>query len=1045
MRSLSLVLLASALLAVRAGAADLRTFDDAPLHAVQFVDNKEGWAVGDEGAIWHTIDGGREWERQPTGVRSSLRSICFLTPYTGWVAGREELPNGGGSTGVLLYTRDGGLKWHRATLNVMPGLNCIRFRDNKVGFVAGDGTDQYPSGVFQTTDGGRTWEPIAGPRAPTWLVADFSDAQNGALAGAWNRLATFRRDNVHMVDVDSLGGRSVRGLQLQGKRGLAVGDGGLVLLSDDAGATWGICDLKLPTEVLSTLDFNAVHGASKHVWVAGRPGSVMLHSMDQGETWELQRTGQPLPLHGIFFKDETHGWAVGELGTILATRDGGKTWTAQRRGGQRAAVLLLQARGTTVPFDTVAQLGGEDGYLTAALRVVASDFATAAPDRAAEAQRFTTAMRQAGGAAGDMLWQFALPQCQARSEATDVLKAWDKQHAGRAAQDLLQQLVLTLRMWRPNVLVTDQPEVKADECPIDAAVAEAVLEAYKLAGDSKAFPEQITQLGLKPWTPAKLYALCETKDGAHVTLDSQAIGRRLQASAQEFAAPAAALVLDATATLPVQRHYRLLASTLDNAVKHRELMQGIELAFGGEARRDLKPVEDLPPSLRRSIEARRNLQAMAEAPANGVADPNKLVAMIGPTLEGMPDDQAAPAAFALANLFARRGQWELARETFLWLADHYPAHPLTADAYRWLIRHNASSEARRRRELGQFLVLSKLEYQATQTPSDPAAVPLKKGEAPKIPQVNVFTKESREVSFLTDSAQARRWYEGSLQFEPRLEKFGPLLVNDPSVQFCLQSARRNLGDVETAKKWYTQFVAKQPPGPWRDAAQAELWLLARSGAPPKPVAACKHTDTRPMLDGKFDDACWNGNAPLKLKDAVGETMKEYATEARFSYDKDFLYVALDCRHPADKYVAPVKPRTRDANVSPFDHVSILLDLDRDYQTAFRLEVDQRGCVREDCWGDVSWNPRWFVAVQSDNDGWQAEIAIPIVELTGDTPTAGKAWACNVVRTLPGRGVQAWSLPADVTPRLEGMGLLMFTPEARQSAANLPARTMPKAP
>jgi hypothetical protein len=182
-----------------------------------------------------------------------------------------------------------------------------------------------------------------------------------------------------------------------------------------------------------------------------------------------------------------------------------------------------------------------------------------------------------------------------------------------------------------------------------------------------------------------------------------------------------------------------------------------------------------------------------------------------------------------------------------------------------------------------------------------------------------------------------------------------------------------------------------------------------------------------------------------LKDAVGETTKDYTTEVRFSYDKDFLYVALDCRHPADNYVAPVKPRTRDANVTPFDHVSILLDLDRDYQTAFRLQVDQRGCVREDCWGDVSWNPRWFVAVQSDNDGWQAEIAIPIVELTGDTPTAGKAWACNVVRTLPGRGVQAWSLPADVTPRLEGMGLLMFTADARQSAANSPAPAMPKAP
>jgi hypothetical protein len=43
------------------------------------------------------------------------------------------------------------------------------------------------------------------------------------------------------------------------------------------------------------------------------------------------------------------------------------------------------------------------------------------------------------------------------------------------------------------------------------------------------------------------------------------------------------------------------------------------------------------------------------------------------------------------------------------------------------------------------------------------------------------------------------------------------------------------------------------------------------------------------------------------------------------------------------------------------------------------------------------------------------------------------WACNVVRVLPGRGVQAFSVPADVQPRPEGMGLLMFTQPARPTA------------
>ena len=57
-------------------------------------------------------------------------------------------------------------------------------------------------------------------------------------------------------------------------------------------------------------------------------------------------------------------------------------------------------------------------------------------------------------------------------------------------------------------------------------------------------------------------------------------------------------------------------------------------------------------------------------------------------------------------------------------------------------------------------------------------------------------------------------------------------------------------------------------------------------------------------------------------------------------------------------------------------------------------------------------------------------------LTGDHLTPGTAWAANVVRVLPGEGVQALSLPAeapDVSPRPEGLGLLLFVQDDRQRA------------
>ena len=164
MRPVFSTLLCLSLFTTFANATGLRNFNDAALRAVHFVDHREGWAAGDEGVIWHTIDGGKNWERQATGVRASLRSIYFLNPYVGWVVGRDELPLGAGSSGVLMLTTDGGEHWRQLAPNTMPGLNQIRFVNNKVGYVVGDATDQFPSGVFATKDGGRSWKPVSGPR-----------------------------------------------------------------------------------------------------------------------------------------------------------------------------------------------------------------------------------------------------------------------------------------------------------------------------------------------------------------------------------------------------------------------------------------------------------------------------------------------------------------------------------------------------------------------------------------------------------------------------------------------------------------------------------------------------------------------------------------------------------------------------------------------------------------------------------------------------------------------------------------------------------------
>ncbi len=405
--------------------------------------------------------------------------------------------------------------------------------------------------------------------------------------------------------------------------------------------------------------------------------------------------------------------------------------------------------------------------------------------------------------------------------------------------------------------------------------------------------------------------------------------------------------------------------------------------------------------------------------AERLDDPAALQTRLLPVLGKLSDDHAALALSTVAAQYQRRGRWDLAHETYALLVDRYPAHPLSAAAYRWLIRHDSSSEVRRRYELKQFVARTKFDLSANGKPGDHAKPAVATGPGGPV-----------QHAHLTDPL-ARAAYQNTLECGKRLAGFGPLEASDPSTQFCLQAARRGMGDLAGATGWCNKFQGYVKQGPWHDAAQAELWLAGLAPVPRK-LARCRLTDRRPYLDGDFDDPCWQNVKPLVLDNAVGDTARDYPTQALFAYDQEFLYIAVKCKHPRGKQLAPVKPRQRNANVAPYDRISLLLDLDRDYATYFHLQIDQRGCVREDCWGELNWNPHWFVVVKSADDGWQVEAAIPLGELTGQRLALNTAWAFNLVRIVPGQGVQSWSQPADVRPRPEGMSLLLFQQDAERA-------------
>jgi photosystem II stability/assembly factor-like uncharacterized protein len=152
-----------------------------------------------------------------------------------------------------------------------------------------------------------------------------------------------------------------------GKRMVSVGDHGIVLLSDDDGATFRQAR---SVPVRSTLTAVCFVG-EKTGWAVGHWG-VVLRTDDAGESWKVQRVDASVdqPLFSVHFRDAQRGWAVGLWSLMIATVDGGASWTPVRLpappGGGKADRNLLKIfadrRGTLfVAAEQGAVLRSDDG------------------------------------------------------------------------------------------------------------------------------------------------------------------------------------------------------------------------------------------------------------------------------------------------------------------------------------------------------------------------------------------------------------------------------------------------------------------------------------------------------------------------------------------------------------------------------------------------------------------------------------------------------------------------------------------------------------
>lgn len=140
------------------------------------------------------------------------------------------------------------------------------------------------------------------------------------------------------------------------KRLVAVGERGIIMLSDDEGKTWRQARVPVSVSLTRVWFTNARNG-----WAVGH-GGVVLNSVDGGENWSKQLDGiqaaalmldavrakagdggeaaqkqlaeaerlvgdgPDKPFLDVYFSDENHGLIVGAYGLAFATNDGGKQW-----------------------------------------------------------------------------------------------------------------------------------------------------------------------------------------------------------------------------------------------------------------------------------------------------------------------------------------------------------------------------------------------------------------------------------------------------------------------------------------------------------------------------------------------------------------------------------------------------------------------------------------------------------------------------------------------------------------------------------------------
>lgn len=290
------------------------------LYSIDMFDAENITAVGSDGLILRSTDGGASWTRPTSGATDNIRRIRWFSPSLGVILG-----NGG----FAAKSVDGGATWQAIFTGVSDALLDIHFFDENVWMVIG-----RAELVLTTTDAGGSW---------TTMSTGTDNLNEIEVKGDFGVIV----GNKGLLRVTSDGGKSWRerdsktNLELTSvsigddSTAVAVGANGTIIRTQNGGRTWTAISASVP---ISSYRLSRVrHLTRERVVLSGYTGLV-LWSTDSGLTWLGQESNTPANLESMAFIDSKIGVAAGWDGTIIRTNTGG-TLDVRRVSAAQASAL----------------------------------------------------------------------------------------------------------------------------------------------------------------------------------------------------------------------------------------------------------------------------------------------------------------------------------------------------------------------------------------------------------------------------------------------------------------------------------------------------------------------------------------------------------------------------------------------------------------------------------------------------------------------------------------------------------------------------------